>query len=137
MSTLAKDNNILNKPTDGRNSYFLVEDQSATDLLVSNGFNSKEFVKENVQRLAKHWLALFQEKQHHSSNHVTLAFKIKVSSNILDNIIQETYKLKLSFSKHKWWQIGNVENSIEKIKEQYNREIDQLTKENNDTKDQP
>ena len=65
MSTLAKENNILNKPTDGRNSYFLVEDQSATDLLVNNGFNSKEFVKENVQRLAKHWLALFQVKQHH------------------------------------------------------------------------
>ena len=137
MSTLAKENNILNKPTDGRNSYFLVEDQSAMHMLVNNGFNSIEFVKENVQRLAKHWLALFQVKQHHSSNHATLAFKIKGNSNILDNIIQETYKLKSSFSKHKWWQIGNVENSIEKIKEQYNREIDQLIKENNDTKDQP
>ena len=33
--------------------------------------------------------------------------------------------------------LGNLGKSIEKIKEQYNRETAQLTKVNNDTKDRP
>ena len=107
MSTFAKENNILNQPTDGRNSYILVEDQNATDLLtmvlLANNL-SKRFLRK-CSKIGKTFINTLSSKtaisQSHSSNHNKLSFKIKGNNNLLDSIIKETYKRKLIFNAFK------------------------------------
>ena len=141
LLTLTKENKIINRPSAGKNSYFTVSDANTDDLSLNNGLLNIELVKEIFKEM-------FKEQQNALVNIVSqnttplqtsfdkLTVKIKDNNDRLNNIMKETDDLKLSIETYQNItddKLKDTENSIDKIKETFKREIQKLKKDNDDT----
>ena len=138
LMTLTKENEIINKPYGGKNSYFAIEEES-----YKNSFATTEIIKEIFKEM-------FQEQQEASLNIISsntaplrqsihkLTIEIKDNNDRLNNIVKDTEDLKLSVQTYQDVfddKIKEIEDSIEKIKEKHKNEIIQLEEENENSKD--
>ena len=138
---LTKENKIINRPSAGKNSYFTVSDDNTDDLSINNGLLTIESVKEIFKEM-------FKEQQNSPVNIASqnttplqtslgkLTMEFKDNNNQLNNIMKETNDLKLSIDTYQNIiddKFMDTENSIDKIKETFKREIEKLKKDNDDT----
>ena len=138
---LTKENKIINRPSAGKNSYFTVSDDNTDDLSINNGLLTIESVKEIFKEM-------FKEQQNSPVNIASqnttllqtslgkLTMEFKDNNNQLNNIMKETNDLKLSIDTYQNIiddKFKDTENSIDKIKETFKREIEKLKKDNDDT----
>ena len=138
---LTKENKIINRPSAGKNSYFTVSDDNTDDLSINNGLLTIESVKEIFKEM-------FKEQQNSPVNIASqnttplqtslgkLTMEFKDNNNQLNNKMKETNDLKLSIDTYQNIiddKFKDTENSIDKIKETFKREIEKLKKDNDDT----
>ena len=134
LLTLTKENKIINRPSAGKNSYFTVSDDNTDDFSINNGLLTIDSVKEIFKEM-------FKEQQNALVNIVSqnttplqtsldkLTMEIKDNNDRLNNIMKETDDLKLSIETYQNVtddKLKNTENSIDKIKETFKREIEKL-----------
>ena len=113
---------IIKRHSGSKNSYFTVSDENTDDVSITNGILTTESVKEIFKEI-------FEEQQ-----------------NVLVNIVSQSttplqtslYKLEIDTKDNNDRNITddklkNIENSIEKNKETFKRQIEKLKKENDDT----
>ena len=140
LLTLTKENKIINRPPAGKNSYFTVSDDNTDDFSINNGLLTIDSVKEIFKEM-------FKEQQNALVNIVSqnttplqtsldkLTMEIKDNNDRLNNIMKETDDLKLSIETYENItddKLKDTENSIDKIKETFKREIEKLKKDNDD-----
>ena len=113
---------IIKRHSGSKNSYFTVSDENTDDVSITNGILTTESVREIFKEI-------FEEQQ-----------------NVLVNIVSQSttplqtslYKLEIDTKDNNDRNITddklkNIENSIEKNKETFKRQIEKLKKENDDT----
>ena len=137
---LTKENKIINRHSAGKSSYFTVSDDNADDFSIINGLLTIDSVKEIFKEM-------FKEQQNALVNIVSqnttplqtsldkLTMEIKDNNDRLNNIMKETDDLKASIETYQNItddKFKNTENSTDKIKETFKREIEKLKKDNDD-----
>ena len=143
LLTFTKENKIINRPSAGKNSYFTVSDDNTDDFSINNGLLTIDSVKEIFKEM-------FKEQQNALVNIVSqnttplqtsldkLTMEIKDNNDRLNNIMKETDDLKLSIETYQNItdddKLKHTENSIDKIKKTFKREIEKLKKDNVDNK---
>ena len=113
---------IIKRHSGSKNSYFTVSDENTDDVSITNGILTTESVKEIFKEI-------FEEQQ-----------------NVLVNIVSQSttplqtslYKLEIDIKDNNDRNVTDdklkdIENSIEKNKETFKRQIEKLKKENDDT----
>ena len=113
---------IIKRHSGSQNSYFTVSDENTDDVSITNGILTTESVKEIFKEI-------FEEQQ-----------------NVLVNIVSQSttplqtslYKLEIDIKDNNDRNVTDdklkdIENSIEKNKETFKRQIEKLKKENDDT----
>ena len=113
---------IIKRHSGSKNSYFTVSDENTDDVSITNGIWTTESVKEIFKEI-------FEEQQ-----------------NVLVNIVSQSttplqtslYKLEIDIKDNNDRNVTDdklkdIENSIEKNKETFKRQIEKLKKENDDT----
>ena len=72
LLTLTKENEIINRPSAGENSYFTVSEDNTDDFSINNGLLTIDSVKETCKKCLRsskmHWLTLFLKIQHLSKH---------------------------------------------------------------------
>ena len=139
LLTLTRENKIINKPFSGKNSYFTESDKKIDDLSINNGLLTIEILeifkgmfKEQQNSLLN---IVFQNTTPIQTSLDKLTMEIKDNNDRLNNIMKETDDLKLSIETYQNItddKLKDTENSIDKIKETFKREIEKLKKDNDD-----
>ena len=140
LLTLTAENKIINRPSTGKNSYFTVSDDNTDDFSINNGLLTIDLVKEIFKEM-------FKKQQNALVNIVSqnttplepslakLTIEIKDNKDLLNNIMKKTDDPKLSIETDQDItddKPKNTENSIDKSKETFKREIEKLKKDNDD-----
>ena len=99
--TLTKENKVIDRPFAGKNSYFTVSDDNTDDFSINNGLISIESVKEIFKEMFKvQQNALVNIVSQNATPLQTSLDKstmeIKDNNDRLNNVMKETYDLKLS-----------------------------------------
>ena len=143
LLTLTKENKIINWLSAGRNSYFTVSDDNTDDFSVNNGLltidSVKEIFKEMLKEQQKALINIVsQNKTPLQTSFDKSIMDIKDNNDRLNNIMKETDDLKLSIETYQNItdddKLKHTENSMDKIKKTFKREIEKLKKDNVDNK---